>query len=311
MRALFTVIAILVLAPRAALAFDLHVEPAAVAVGDPYMVWVTGAAEPGEPVADTDGSALPLGTCGPGCYVAVGGVALTEGSGTRTITVTHAGQSMRQSIAVTEGTFPVQNITLPDNTVNLSEEDDRRATLEAIKLRAIWAQVDERQWEGDFIMPLGGSFSTAFGARRIINQTNTTRHRGIDIRGRKGAPVLAANHGTVSLAEEHFYGGNTIVVDHGQGIYSVYLHLSAFKVGVGDHVAKGQVIGLVGSTGRSTGPHLHYTVKVAGESINPKAMAALPLSAAAPGAEVSPMAGDTPTEDPAPAESGGTGGERP
>ena len=126
-------------------------------------------------------------------------------------------------------------------------------------------------------MPLANEISTAFGTRRIINDKVMSSHRGLDIRGKTGEPVRASNNGRVVLAQDLFYGGNTVVLDHGQGIYTIYMHLSHFKVQEREMVSKGETVGLVGSTGRSTGPHLHFGVKVQNISVNPLSFTRLVL----------------------------------
>ena len=99
----------------------------------------------------------------------------------------------------------------------------------------------------------------------------------MDFRGKTGAPVKAVNSGTVVLSQDLFYGGNTLVVDHGMGLYSVYMHMSGFNAKNGDKVLKEQVVGFVGSSGRATGPHLHLSVKLNGLSVNPESLFKLEL----------------------------------
>jgi len=145
------------------------------------------------------------------------------------------------------------------------------------KLKDIRQNVSERMWEGKFMPPLENEISTVFGTKRVMNEKWTSVHRGMDIRGKEGEQVRASNSGKVVLSEELFYGGNTLVLDHGRGIFSIYMHLSGFNVKSGDIVSKGDAIGLVGSSGRSTGPHLHFGVKVAGINVNPVSLMKLEL----------------------------------
>ncbi len=114
-------------------------------------------------------------------------------------------------------------------------------------------------------------------ARAIMNEKKTSVHKGTDFRGETGTPVKSINSGTVILTGDLFFGGNTLIVDHGMGLYSVYMHLSKFNVSDGDRVSKEQVIGFVGSSGRATGPHLHMSVKLQGVSINPESLFKLEL----------------------------------
>lgn len=129
--------------------------------------------------------------------------------------------------------------------------------------------VGERLWQGPFIWPLTGGITSNFGARRSHTDGVWSYHEGIDIAGPFGAPVVAANRGRVVAAGVGLGGANWVVIDHGLGVHSVYLHFSEVKVEVGDLVNKGQVIGLVGSTGLSTGPHLHWEMRVSGTAVDP------------------------------------------
>jgi len=262
--------------PLAAQAFEAGVEPAEVKPGDAFVVRVTGARE--VPAGSVEGGdRLNFGACGQGCYMALGVLDVDSSPGARRVTVEAGGESATLALRVGEGKFPLQRLTLPEDKVTLSPEDEKRAEMEAVRLRAIFSDVTERMWEGGFVMPLGNSFSTEFGAKRIMNGKKTSVHRGIDIRGRSGEPVKAVNAGRVVLGEDLFYGGNTLVIDHGQGVFSVYMHLSAFDVSPGDAVSKGQVVGRVGATGRATGPHLHLSIKIGQTSANPVSVVSLPL----------------------------------
>jgi murein DD-endopeptidase MepM/ murein hydrolase activator NlpD len=128
----------------------------------------------------------------------------------------------------------------------------------------------DRLWQGSFQMPVQGRVSTAYGLQRYVNGRLSYRHRGVDIGAPEGTPVKAAADGVVLLADASFLlHGQTIVLDHGQGVSSLYLHLSSIEVAPGQRVAAGQVIGRVGSTGVATGPHLHFAVYVYHEAVDP------------------------------------------
>ena len=111
--------------------------------------------------------------------------------------------------------------------------------------------------------------SDGFGTARVINQEVKSRHLGTDFGVPTGTPVHAVNHGTVLLARPLFFEGNCVIIDHGQGLMSLYLHLSEFRVKEGDEVAPGQLIGLSGGTGRATGPHLHLAIRWQGVYLDP------------------------------------------
>jgi murein DD-endopeptidase MepM/ murein hydrolase activator NlpD len=118
-------------------------------------------------------------------------------------------------------------------------------------------------------MPTEGSVQYTFGRRRVINGQPRNPHTGEDISAPQGAPVAAINYGTVRLVADQFFSGKSVVIDHGLGLYSMYFHLSEIAVRVGDLVAKSQVIGAVGATGRASGPHLHWGVRLNGARVNP------------------------------------------
>lgn len=127
-----------------------------------------------------------------------------------------------------------------------------------------------RLWQGKFIWPLDGTISTPFGATRYVNNRLQNHHSGIDIAAPRGTVVKAAASGTVKLAAELLETGNTIIIDHGWNISSSYSHLSDIKVSTKQKVKKGDIIGTVGTTGFSTGPHLHWAVKINGVFVNPE-----------------------------------------
>ena len=138
-----------------------------------------------------------------------------------------------------------------------------------IKERTFAAVSERRLWSGPFIPPVSEPVSDLFGTERVINGKVQSRHQGLDYAAPAGTPVRAINRGVVLLARPMFFEGNFIVIDHGQGLLSLYLHLSEFKVKEGDHVSGGQVIALSGGTGRATGAHLHLSVRWQGIYLDP------------------------------------------
>jgi murein DD-endopeptidase MepM/ murein hydrolase activator NlpD len=135
----------------------------------------------------------------------------------------------------------------------------------------------EREWSGKFTAPADAEISDVFGAQRIFNGKTQSTHFGLDFRVPSGTPVEAMNDGTVLLARPLYFEGNFVVLDHGQGLLTMYMHLSEFKVKEGDKVKGGQEIGLSGGTGRATGPHLHVGVRWQGTSLDPAALMRLRL----------------------------------
>ena len=134
-----------------------------------------------------------------------------------------------------------------------------------------------REWSGQFAAPADAAISDVFGSQRIFNGKTSSPHLGLDFRVPSGTPVTAMNDGTVLLARPLYFEGNFVVLDHGQGLLTLYLHLSEFKVKEGDQVKRGQVIGLSGGTGRATGPHLHAAVRWQGTYLDPASLMRLRL----------------------------------
>ncbi len=130
---------------------------------------------------------------------------------------------------------------------------------------------------GSFIPPLDQEAFPNFGQRRIYNKRPPSVHAGVDIGAPWGAPIRAANSGKVVLASSLYFSGKTVIIEHGQGVFSIYGHMSKFLVKRGDVIKKGALIGKVGSTGRSTGPHLHWALKIYESRVDPFALVGMPL----------------------------------
>ena len=179
--------------------------------------------------------------------------------------------SCAAAIVVRAGHFAVERLSVAPKYVEPSPEDLARAEKERQKLRAIFATVTpERLWQGSFRLPLDGEHAGSnFGRRRVLNGQPGSPHSGADFPAPAGTPVHAAQSGRVALAEELYFSGNTVVIDHGLGVYTFYGHLEKIDVAAGDAVGSGGVIGLVGGTGRATGPHLHWGLTVEGARVNP------------------------------------------
>lgn len=128
---------------------------------------------------------------------------------------------------------------------------------------------------GNFMQPVKGRITGTFGDRRTYNDGYESRHRGIDIAARRGTAVAATNGGIVVLTHDLYFSGNTVIIDHGAGLFSIYCHLNKTAVSTGKRVAKGDIIGYVGSTGRATGPHLHWGIKLRGAHVDPASLLAL------------------------------------
>jgi murein DD-endopeptidase MepM/ murein hydrolase activator NlpD len=178
--------------------------------------------------------------------------------------------SCHAAVEVKEGHFATENLTVKKQFVEPNPEQEARAEAETKRLREIYDRVtSEKLWNGAFRVPLDGDFKGSnFGKRRVLNGHPGSPHGGVDFPAPTGTPVHAAQKGRVVLAEELYFSGNTVIVDHGFGIYTFYCHFSEIDSRVGDEVVAGTVLGKVGATGRVTGPHLHWGLQVQHSRVN-------------------------------------------
>jgi len=168
---------------------------------------------------------------------------------------------------------PEENLTLPERMVTPGKQDSARISREHNHLKEVFAGRSPRFWTS-FEKPVGDAVNSVFGKRRVLNGKPKSPHSGTDFRSPSGTPVHPISNGRVALVSDLFYTGNTVVVDHGEGLFSLYAHLSEVLVEEGHDLLVTDVLGKVGSTGRSTGAHLHLTVKLFGERIDPLALLA-------------------------------------
>jgi hypothetical protein len=185
---------------------------------------------------------------------------------------------LSRDIRVGPSSYKTVSLRVPDRFVKPDAaslrqiESDKQA-----KSIAFSHQIPAPEWSGDFLAPVGFMVSDSFGTRRVFNGKLESVHRGLDFRVKSGSPVLAANSGEVVLARDMFYEGNCVIIDHGAGFMTLYMHLSRFEVAEGQRVTKGQEIGLSGATGRATGPHLHLGVRWEGAYLDPASLLGLKL----------------------------------
>ena len=168
--------------------------------------------------------------------------------------------------------FGESRIEISDtNLVTPKLSDQKRASAEYLKVKKI-VKGTSGQFDKNFnfIAPIDSVITSQFGKRRFINSNPRAPHMALDIRGAVGKEIVAPKTGKVVLAEQHFYGGNKIILDHGGGLFTAYSHLNKFEVQKGEVVQQGEIIGYVGMTGRVTGPHLHWEVFLNEERINPE-----------------------------------------
>lgn len=209
-------------------------------------------------------------------WLAMVGVDLDSRPGDHAVTVTFNYENgsprvIREPVTVNAGQYPTTELQVEERYVELSPEDQARADREGAETSAIYDTfTPERHWTEAFAVPVTGARDGRnFGHRRVFNGQPRAPHSGADLRASTGTPIHAANRGRVVLAKELFFSGNTVFIDHGYGLYTTYLHLSKIGVAVGDIVERGQELGLAGATGRVTGPHLHWGVRLLDARVDP------------------------------------------
>lgn len=189
-----------------------------------------------------------------------------------------AWEILQKEFQVKAKEFPVKKLWLEERYVTPPPTELERIRRESEILDMVYSVVTPH-WlgRGRFIMPCQGEVSPNFGERRIYNNRTRSSHSGIDISSSQGSPVKASNSGMVVLASNLYFSGLTVIIDHGLGLFTLYCHFSKIKVRRGQLVMKGDVVGEIGATGRVTGPHLHWAVKLLGSRIDPFALIALPF----------------------------------
>jgi murein DD-endopeptidase MepM/ murein hydrolase activator NlpD len=185
-----------------------------------------------------------------------------------------------RKIGVAEAPYPTITVTVAKRFTEPNPEQLTSISADKESKRKVLNMVtSERLWTGDFVAPVSDAVSGVFGTARVFNNEVQSRHEGLDFAAPPGTEVRAINSGVVILARPMFFEGNFVVIDHGQGLLSLYLHLSAFRVQEGDHVHAGETIALSGGTGRATGPHLHLGVRWQGIYLSPAILLKLNIPA--------------------------------
>jgi murein DD-endopeptidase MepM/ murein hydrolase activator NlpD len=178
-----------------------------------------------------------------------------------------------RAVTVHPKEFPEEHLTVASKYVAPPREVDERLARERARLREIYRQrTPVRSAQAPFVRPVPGEPTSTFGKRRIFNGEPRSPHPGLDLRAASGTPVVSSGPGRVLLAQDLYYSGNTVLVDHGGGLFTLYAHLSEIQVAEGDEVAAGEQVGLSGATGRVTGPHLHWGAKIGDRPFDPQAL---------------------------------------
>jgi murein DD-endopeptidase MepM/ murein hydrolase activator NlpD len=198
------------------------------------------------------------------------GIDLDTPPGRYEVTITSGTARLLHPLLVRPRTFPTRRLTVDPALVNPPPEARQRIDRENAEMTAIWAgSPPERSWRGRFVRPVPDAANSAFGTHSVFNGEPRSQHTGADFLSPSGRPVKAPGAGRIVIADSRYFSGNTVIIDHGQGLFSLLAHLSEIDVEVGDLVSPGDVVGKVGATGRVTGPHLHWSVRLNGARVDP------------------------------------------
>jgi murein DD-endopeptidase MepM/ murein hydrolase activator NlpD len=180
-----------------------------------------------------------------------------------------------QSVTITPRTFRVRRLRVAPKFVEPPPEVLEQIALDSKLLGEVYARKSPKQWTGAFVLPIDTKPNSNFGTRSYYNGQPRSPHAGVDFTGATGTPIRAAHRGIIALAAPLYFTGNTIVIDHGNSLFSIFAHLSEFNVKAGDVVEQKAIVGLVGATGRVTGPHLHWSVRLNGARVDPLSLVAI------------------------------------
>ena len=197
-------------------------------------------------------------------------IKVNEGGGVR---------DLSHTVEIDAAHYRTGSLTVAPKFVEPGPDELKRIKAEAqLKEKVFGASAHEPLWSGNFRAPVTAAPTDSFGTRRMFNGELASIHKGMDFRARLGTPVRAGNSGVVVLARQLYYEGNSVVIDHGLGLFTLSMHLSRIDVREGQHIAQGQRLGLSGATGRVTGPHLHWAVRWQGAYLDPAKLLRLDLS---------------------------------
>ncbi|MCF8032645.1 MAG: M23 family metallopeptidase [Desulfarculaceae bacterium] len=260
-----------------ALAASLQVEPKRLALGQPALVRVCLQGSPQKVRAVFKGRISALAQGKDGCWYGAVGADLQDKQGKAVLRVKADGKQVAAAkLTIFRRDRGIRRLKVNPKYLKLSPEalarykKDRAAVKKVIK-----SFTPENYWQEAFILPLNSKVVSLFGRRSFVNGVERSPHGGVDLRGATGTPVPAAADGVVALVRDTYFAGNMVLLDHGRGVITRYLHLSQALVKPGQKVKKGEIIGKVGATGRVTGPHLDFGVRLAGARVDPQEWIAL------------------------------------
>jgi biotin carboxyl carrier protein len=260
----------LALLPPAAVGADAFIAPRVAAVPGGVVTFKL-AGEPDKPPAVAFKGRPVMVVRQNGLWLAVLGLALSVEPGDYHVEVTQPGSGeTKLPFKVLDKKYSVQQLKVPPGQVNLSPENEARVASETEKVRAaLYGFSASAPSTLRLVQPVPGRRSSSFGLRRMFNGESRNPHSGMDIAAPTGTPIKAPLDGRVVDVGNYFFNGNNVIVDHGQGLLTMYCHLSKIRVEVGQTLKRGEVLGDVGATGRVTGPHLHWGVSLNGAMVDP------------------------------------------
>ncbi len=205
-----------------------------------------------------------------GRLFAIVGIALDTEPGTATLLLDHDGQEVEVPFEISDRSYETQHITVANRRqVDPNPDDLERIGTEKKRIDAALRAWSDSAPQLNLLLPVAGRRSSAFGLRRFFNEQPRRPHSGIDIAAASGTPIRAAAAGRIVETGDFFFNGKTVFIDHGQGLVTMYCHMDEIDVAAGETIARGAIIGAVGSSGRVTGPHLHWSVSLNGAMVDP------------------------------------------
>jgi len=223
-------------------------------------------------IMTSDGKPLPVlrHPADPAVRIALIPVGYRTKPGTLRLKLPTATGAVFIPLKIVKGDYRSETLTVDPSKVSPNAQQRERIGREYRKAVKIYGHTTpERYWSAPFALPMQSPVTSPFGTARLFNGTLSSFHSGTDFRAGPGTPVTAVNAGVVVLAQERYYAGNSVIIDHGEGLYSCYYHLSRIDVEPGQKVARDALLGLSGSSGRVTGPHLHFAVMLQGVQVDP------------------------------------------
>ncbi len=212
----------------------------------------------------------PVPERGEGAFEAVIGVPHNHTPGASEVKVLVKGVERSLPIKISDAKYPSETLKVSNRHVNPKKKDLEQIRRDIEDVGKIYSNITKQKyWKGPFVLPVSSSVTSVYGTKRVFNGKMQSFHNGLDLKAPTGTPIHAAGSGVVVLAKSLFFTGNTVLIDHGYGVVTLYAHMSELKVKSGDRVEAGRLLGLSGMTGRANGPHLHWGVVINKVKVNP------------------------------------------